>query len=355
MSKSIRKFRSKTLDNFGNVFSYQIQHKYDSSSRDRFAPMSERYKRNNLRIHVHMRGIFFEFCAILQYTDSTEGDIREIDNIGSSQSAYNGPNSGLSAYDLNKPMLVRIVDLIEPKEGAIAPSVFGPIKGYEVNTTSAFVWLQPLNNCLMFRSEQLKHLFPFSIFEFLPTSCDRPLKIPCDCFRYVRSFQEGKLIDKLIKSRAQVMGNFSDINTPFKGGWQSIHTYAPDILSRLRIELRPDNVISSILCKSILHRPESINFSFCTSDLEAWAIERMHMLYSTYGREEDGHSKDPTELRNPHPEAQGRVRRTRKSDETDQASSSPPPPEEVKSRTALYHHHGGYTAKHTHSGSLEDV
>ncbi len=80
-----------------------------------------------------------------------------------------------------------------------------------------------------------------------------------------------------------------------------------------------------------------------------------HMLYSQSGREENGQTKNSTRVRDTRTQAKGRVRRTRKGGETDQASSSPPPPEEVKSRTVPYHHHGGYTAKHTHSGNLEDV
>lgn len=78
------------------------------------------------------------------------------------------------------------------------------------------------------------------------------------------------------------------------------------------------------------------------------------MLYSNYGRQENEDTKNSKGFRNSNPQAQGSVRRNRKGGETHQTPSSPPP-EEVKSRTAPFHRRGDYTAKHIHSGSLEDV
>lgn len=79
------------------------------------------------------------------------------------------------------------------------------------------------------------------------------------------------------------------------------------------------------------------------------------MLYSNYGRQENEDTKNPERFRDTNPETQGRVRRTRKGGKANQTTSSQPPPEEVTSQTAPSHRRGDYTAKHIHSGSLEDV
>ncbi|MGA8848794.1 MAG: hypothetical protein WB564_03110 [Dehalococcoidia bacterium] len=276
MPKSI-KLRSKTLDNFRNAGCDQFQHITDAHRCDRFTTVSERYHRRDARIHAHVRGGLAEFCAIFQYditefSDGSHGAITPIVN--------NETNASPAGYDLEKPMLVRIIDLFEPKKGSIASTAFGPIYGFEAHTTPAMVWLQPLNECLMFRSEQANHFLTsalkgspfFPLVGAIPMQEDGELETlaPCNCFAW--GMQERELIDKLVKGGTQVVSNLSDIDAPFKRRWRAIHTYAVDILSRLRIELRPDDMMVSILPEGILHQSESVDLRFCAYYLETRAI-----------------------------------------------------------------------------------
>lgn len=274
--KSLSKLRSKTLDNFRNRSCAQIQQKADWFTEYWNTTIGERYKRGDLHIHAHIRGLS-EFCAIFQYTEMPPNEgIPLLSPISGTKSTRS------DSCNLDNPMLVRIIYLFEPKEGAIASTPFGQIYGFEERTTAALVWLQPLDTCLMFRSEQLNSLFPFS-FEvpFIQENRELEQFIPCNCFTFVRTVQEGKLIDEMIKRRAKVVGNLANINTPIKRRWEAVYSDAIDMLTRYRILLCPDNTIMGVFEKGILHRPESVNFTFCSFNLEAYAIERMHMLYTS--------------------------------------------------------------------------
>ena len=80
---------------------------------------------------------------------------------------------------------------------------------------------------------------------------------------------------EVIEGGTQVVGDLSDGDSYID--WrQGIHEYAIDVLSGVRIELRPDNFIIGVTLEGVLHRPERLDFSFCTPELEQWAIEGMH-------------------------------------------------------------------------------
>ncbi|MFC2025002.1 hypothetical protein ACFLTG_01120 [Chloroflexota bacterium] len=271
MNKSLE-LRIETINNFRNCNRNLVQQKTDGLIYDSFTTISEAYKRTDLNLHMHVRVGLSEFCAIFQYTERTPSEwLTMFSPMGGSK------RTNSNSRDLDNPMLIRIVNLFEPKEGAIASTPFGQIYGFEQRTTTAIVWLQPLDTCLMFRAKQLNHSFPFA-FELPFINENRKLKrfVPCNCFRFVSSIQEGKLIDEMIKRRTQVVGNLSNINAPIKRRWSAIYLDAVDILTRCRILLCPDNVTISVFEKGILHYPEAVNFSFCSSNLEACAIQRLH-------------------------------------------------------------------------------
>lgn len=274
------KLNRKTVNNFRNCGCNKIQQKKDWSIDNGITTFSERYKRMELRIHLHVRVGLSEFCAILQYVETPVGEsFSSFPPIGGSK------RSRSDSHNLDNPMLIRIVNLFEPKEGAFASTPFGQIYGFEQRTTTGVVWLQPLDTCLMFRLKQFNHTLASFNPEFLFCQENRKLEpfVPCNCYRFIRTVQEGKLVDKMIKSRPEIMGNLSNINTPIKRRWRTIYFDAVDILSRYQILLCPDNTIMGINEKGILHQPQSVDFSFCSSNLESWAIERMHMLYYPQG------------------------------------------------------------------------
>jgi hypothetical protein len=182
-----------------------------------------------------------------------------------------GAHSNFNSNDLNKPMLIGVIDLLEQVEGMLV-SV----------PTSRMVWLQPLDQCLMFRSQQLNHVFA-PAFEsdllFVRAAANqenRELQPPVCCNCFGLAFQQSQLVDEVIESRSKIMGNLSNPDTPIIRQWRAAHSHAINMLSRLRIELRFDDTILGFLPKGVLDSSESLDFTFCTDYLEARAIQRIH-------------------------------------------------------------------------------
>src|SRR4030042_5672469 len=243
--------RSEAFDNFRNCSCNHIQQKADWFTKYYVTTIGERYKRADLHIHGHIRCGLSEFCAIFQYTEGTpnEGIVSLSPPSGSKPTSFDSCN-------LDNPMLVSIVNLFQPKEGAIASTPFGQIYGFEMRATTAIVWLQPLDTCLMFRLKQLNHSLTFSCeFPFVQKNRKLEASVPCNCFRFIQTVQEGKLIDEIIKGRTKVVSNFSNINTPIKRRWGSVYFDSIDILARLKILLCTDDTIMSIFEEGILHQP----------------------------------------------------------------------------------------------------
>jgi hypothetical protein len=161
----------------------------------------------------------------------------------------------------------------------IATSALGQIEGFEKATTPAMVWLQPLNECLMFGTQHINHNLALPIETPITHMFqkDRKLKapnsfVPCNCFN-ASQILNGEFERELVQSRPKIMGNLSNPDTPIIRRWRAIYTYATRIFPRLRIEFSPDDVITGFIPEGILHQGESLNFGFCTSDLEARAVQ----------------------------------------------------------------------------------
>jgi len=251
-------------------------------------------------------------------------------------------------------MLVGVVQFTKKKERA----VFTPVP--------SLVWLKLLNTFTVSPIDALKGAQPIPM-SFTPKTAGNSPSLPLCMTNHTDGessvaigedifLQQSKLPHQKIERRTKIVDNFTNKNTPLKGKWWG-NIFNPEIIiSSVVIELCNDNSIGVSFKEPLERCVQKFELAFCPLDFSSWPVQIEHMLYSNnYGRKENGHSKNSTRVRDTHPKEKGRVRRTRKGGETDQAPSSPPPPEEVKSRTAPYHHHGGYTAKHTHSGNLEDV
>ncbi len=78
-----------------------------------------------------------------------------------------------------------------------------------------------------------------------------------------------------------------------------------------------------------------------------------HILYYPYGEENGKETKDSKGARNTRAHKERIPRQSKKGSKAEQVNASKP--EEVKSQTLSDPRSGGYTAKNTHSGSLEDV
>jgi len=78
-----------------------------------------------------------------------------------------------------------------------------------------------------------------------------------------------------------------------------------------------------------------------------------HDVYSGHGQGETAQAADSKRTRNPRAQARGVPSRSQEGGEGQALNSAQT--EEVAFQTAPAHHSGGYTAKHTHSGSPEDA
>ena len=144
----------------------------------------------------------------------------------------------------------------------------------------------------MFREKLANHRMPTSEFlalemryqslpppllsDGIPDQEDRKLGVQCRSF----GLQQCQLIDQGIQGRPKIVGNAADMDAPLKRRWRTARAYAVDVIAGLWIQFRPDNVILGYIDEDILKAFEFLDFTLCTSYLETWAIQRMHMLYS---------------------------------------------------------------------------
>ena len=233
---------------------------------------------------MHVRGGFAEFCAILQYA------ARETDGgVGAPPMAVTRPSTP-DTNDLDKPMLVSIVDFMEPPERTVSLTTLPSVMERNRRSVSSFVWLQPLNHCLMFFAERLNHSQSVPIEmrdEFFPLaisfSRSRQPGIWGNWVLVARvlGVQQCELINETVECGNRRLWAISPMKTPHWGrGRQTSHVHAIDIISRLRIQFRSDDVILGILPEGVLGQSETLDFTFCTSYLERRGPSKSNICYS---------------------------------------------------------------------------
>ncbi len=275
------KLRRETLDNLINLFGDDAERVNHGLPPDCWTPLRERYANNDVRIHMHVLGGLEDFCAIFQYLRPKVKlpiGARKLWAYPGSVSSGHCDELDSSANYKQQPMFISIVYFLEPEERVGSAQLVVP----------ALVWLQPLNYCLMFRAQLANHTSAITEPHALEMGDDplassdrlvgahadeeyRELAGVCRCF----DIQQGQLINEAIQSRAQIVGDFTNPDTPIKIGWERAYSRAIDVISSLRIEFRLDDLILAITPDSFLNPSEAINFTFCTPYLEARASERM--------------------------------------------------------------------------------
>ena len=88
--------------------------------------------------------------------------------------------------------------------------------------------------------------------------------------------KECKLIDKTIKSGPEMVSDFANEDSPSWVRWKTSYPDTINLPATLRIELRLDNLIVRFLPEGNFGHTESLDFTFCTPDLETRTIERVH-------------------------------------------------------------------------------
>jgi hypothetical protein len=276
------KLRLEPLDNVSDRLGSSLQRTNNPAVFDPDAPFSERYKGQDARIHYHVCGGLQDFCAVFQYSGPLDDNVRR-KGLVDTETAPHQPLSSISD-NLDDPVFVRVVYLLEPIEG---------VRGsFQSVLTSSVVWLQPLDHCLMFVAESLDLFSPIMLemgdegwLSLARSSASPTLRISdqedgelrltqCLC---IRPIGFGNLIHDSVESRPEIMRDLSDTHSPIERK-REIALRAIDVISRLRIQLRPDNLMLAILPQGVLSLTEQGDLTFCTPHLETWAIERMHEL-----------------------------------------------------------------------------
>ena len=319
----LAKLRPETLDNLRNLLRNQREDATDALVSDAGASHAERYQRANLRVHIHVTGGFEDFCAVLESSEPDGIDIIESAFAASDTRPFSPDDCGrLGGNYLEQPMLVGVVYLVQPEQ-RMPPK---PAPTYI-----------SLDSCLMFRAKALQ-VSPSVTLELgkaiavpIPPGGEAPREdrklrsvVGCACF------ESGELPRKVVEGGAQVVGDFSDGNAYIH--WrQHVHEYAVDILSGTRVELCPDDLIMGLTLEGVLHRPEGLDFSLCTPELEEWAIKGMHDVNSDYGRD----AENPEGRGDASPQVQGLSEEPEDCRHAEALSSAQP--EEAASRTTAAH------------------
>jgi hypothetical protein len=158
----------------------------------------------------------------------------------------------------------------------------------------------------------------------------------------------GYLPGDIIESRSELVEDISNNESPFEGDWFS-HVWVANPAIIFKIVLNIDSVRLAIEETSDFF-VEDIKVFLRPQNTAEGPSHWLHMLQYPYGEESEKDTKDSEGARYTRAH-QERV--YREFGEGDQVNARPP--EEVEPQASHDLRSGGYTAKNTHSGSLEDV
>lgn len=291
----LAKLRPKTLDNLRNAIRNLAKYGRDPKSLYGFTPLPESYKRHDALLHLHLSfvdiggGNTADLCAIFKHCSRPYPVVRQGFVAPGSTSPITGR---FRANNLEQPMFVGIVEFVKEIQGATLAQV----------PTS--VWLQPLDLCLMFAAKRLDQLEPATremrrLAAAFPTTPgdslfkeDRELS-PCQCF-FTRVIERAQLIDQPIEGGTKLISRFADADAQI--GWRkNVYESAERVLASLFVQFGYDNSIVSVGHEGGIRCTERFDVTFCTPDLEAWAIERMHEIYSDHERRQGRRQREEAE------------------------------------------------------------
>lgn len=261
MTASLDKLRRETLDNFRDLIGDRAKGRNYWKALYRDASLPERHARGEVRLHLHVQRSLGDFCAVFQHfppvADNDLGIVR--------LPCRNEPERLRPRRNyLNHAVLVRIVQFCEQEQGI--PS----------SPTPSFVWLQALDDCLMFRAKTLDHvasanceLTPSPILGFTALEY-RKLGSRCGCVR----IEQRQLPSQVVQRGAQIVCDLADGDPPLQRRGPDF-TSSVDLLRLSRIEFRGDNLVVWRVPERLLGVLECADLLYCTPYLESWAIERV--------------------------------------------------------------------------------
>jgi hypothetical protein len=105
---------------------------------------------------------------------------------------------------------------------------------------------------------------------------------PCQWF-FACTIKQSQLVDETVQSGTEIMSDFTDPDAQFQW-WKDVYASAKRVLSGFRLQLGYDNSIVGLCPKTSISQTERFDLTYCTPDLETWAIERVHEVCSDHER-----------------------------------------------------------------------
>jgi hypothetical protein len=327
------------------------------------ASFIELYRNLSLRVHVHLRGRpgseFGNHCAVFGYDPVANTGVGEattkVNTCSPAKSDCNTPACDHIASDspwpsklqatkvsygadhVNQSVFVSIIDVGEHTEAVLLE----PIR--------SFVRLEPLDNCAVFARDASK-IAIFMLGVFLRVIEDGELETEAPL---INGAECAHLRDKQVKSGTGVVSKISDDDADFVVRPNALGFSYDDIVRGIPVSLN-DKGVGFHCHESIYNAFDRVEMLLCPAKLQSWPDEMTHVLHSTHGkRGQSGQAEDVQGPRDTHTQSARLHGELEEGGETQGITASPP--EEVKSRTAPARRLGGYTAKRTRSGSLEDA
>lgn len=330
--------------------------------------LNESYLRRDMAVHIHLflegatRNLgTLDYCA--KFERIALGPARTAHGFHHGEDANQGRStrgclSTTGQHDRCVEHTV-LVDLREVSEKSELVDV-GTTPGIW-STNPTMVGLKPLNECPMVRMngpevavtldlEFLEGIFDGEVDRSLLFRGQDPVLM-----------EQRQLVDEIIKRRSQVMHDVPDANGDLftETGKVGYVFDIEDVVAALRLELGAEMWLIRFNREKLVDIPlKAIAVVFGPVDLGPATIEGNLVHELDYGREQEirGQAKDPQGSRDSRPHAGRRDACLQEGGEARRPEGiREPPPSEVASETSPNHRLGGYTAKHTHSGTHEDA
>jgi len=309
----------------GSLYRFQdVLHEKSNMPRRSEAGLGELYL--NLVVHLHMHARIrasdavdqpCEFCAIFRPINGLEGGLEQF-KVAEPDMQIVGRvflvGRDKDSAELHNPMLVEPVDFMKKPERIVRSAI----------------WLHALDECpLVLREVTNSVTFELGPVindgEICPTRID-PLRSP------------AKIVDRSIKCRPQMVGDFVDPDCPTRG-WRPLdlglaqHDLIERWIVRTTVSLGLD-FIGLALDESMGITLESLQLCACRAKFEVNAGRGFHGVYSHHEQGRSAQTEDPKGSGNHHPQAGGLHARPQEGREDLNSEESP---EEVASQTERGH------------------
>ncbi|MFC2001200.1 hypothetical protein ACFLUZ_01700 [Chloroflexota bacterium] len=236
---------SKRFNDARNIIKNSFKSKDNWAAFYGMAGIAKSYLRSDMGIHLHLILTGKNLSHNVQDCDTFRGKRESDSNLCIWFQRYPSfndyfprqtcklPTSHISSQNRDEAMFIGLIQLLKKK------------KGIALTAIPSLVWLKSLNTCPITPTDTLKK----SQSEIIMPESEVSLPVDSNIFEVIDrksgigrrygdiGIPKGKLPDKTIQSRTEVMGNLPNDNTPFNGEGSRTIINADIIISSLFVEL----------------------------------------------------------------------------------------------------------------------